>query len=313
MSRIIRTRYRMPTFLLFAVMLLAAPARSQDQRLFTMNPVGDEAFGIILQAYEYDRDLPLNAVVMETLDMENCTRQLIAFDSAGDSRVPCYLAIPKTGTAPFPCVILLHGHTGNKGEWWRDDSYYGGGLVSKAFLSNGFAVLALDARYHGERRPASEDLMPGSLYSKHRYSRTVDMIVDSVVDYRRAVDYIETRPEIDAARIGVHGYSMGGMMTFLLTGTEPRIKVTVSCVTWNWDNPTPKYQYIAPYNFARAIGNRPFLMMMGRKDPILPLDGAERLYHLVEKPSTKLILYDSDHRLPDDYIGESLKWMQGHL
>ncbi len=313
MSRITRNRYRIPAFLLFAVMLLAAPAQSQDQRLFTMNPVGEEAFGIIRQAYEYDRDLPLNAVVMETLDMDTCTRQLIAFDSVGDSRVPGYLAIPKTGVKPFPCVILLHGYTGNKGEWWQDDSFYAGGLVSKAFLTSGYAVLALDARYHGERRPPLDDLMPGPLLNRGLYSRAIDMIVGSVVDYRRAIDYLETRAEIDSTRIGVHGYSMGGMMTFLLTGTEPRIKAAVSCVTWNWDNPSEKYQLIAPYNFARAIGDRPFLMMMGRSDTLLPLEAAERLYTLVEKPTTNLILFDSNHRLPDAYIGESLAWFQGHL
>ncbi len=278
-----------------------------------MNPVGPEAFEIILQSYEYDKDMPLNTEITEICDSDNCTRKKFVFDGMHDSRVPGYLAIPKQGDGPFPCIILLHGHTGNKDEWWRDDSFYKGGLVTKAFLSNGFAVLALDAAYHGERIPGDESLKPGELRKRGWHNRSVDMIVQSVTEYRRAIDYLETRPEIDTTRLGVHGYSMGGMMAFLLTGTDGRIKVTVSCVTWNWDNPIGKYQLIAPYNFARAIGDRPFLMMMGQSDPLLPAEAAKRLYGLVEKQSTSFIMFDCGHQLPTDYIGKSLGWFQKYL
>jgi len=61
------------------------------------------------------------------------------------------------------------------------------------------------------------------------------------------------------------------------------------------------------------VGDRPFLMMMGENDPILPFEAAERLYRLIEKPSTRFISYDSGHRLPDEYIKESLSWFKRHL
>ena len=302
----------------FAAVLLIAftitfSASAQEKKSYPMIPVDDESFEVIRQCYEYDRGMPLDARVVETSKLGNCTREKIVFTGIRDSRVPGYLAIPKTGKPPYPCIILLHGHTGNKGEWWQDDSFYKGGLVTKAFLPAGYAVLALDAQYHGERAAFNDYESPGGLHRRKWYSRSIEMIVQSVVEYRKAIDYLETRPEIDESRIGVHGYSMGGMMAFLLTGVESRVKTTVSCVTWNWSVDTPKYTLIAPQNFARAIGDRPFLMMMGRKDPLLPAEAAERLYGLVKKPTTHFIFYDSGHRLPVEYIDEALSWFKKHL
>ena len=145
------------------------------------------------------------------------------------------------------------------------------------------------------------------------YRRWIEMMIQSVIDYRRAVDYLETRPEIDASRIGVHGYSMGGMMAFILTGVEPRVRVTVACVAGKQKTEYEKYALIAPHNFTRDVGTRPFLMMMGKKDTLVPEAYSRKLYSLIEAPSTKFILYDSGHRLPDEYISESLGWFQGHL
>jgi len=299
--------------LITAVIVLCCAASAVAEDNYPMIPVGEEAYEMIVQSYRYDKSIPLNASVVETKKMPNCSREKIVFDGVRDGRVPGYLALPKTGKAPYPVIILLHGHTGHKDEWWMDDSFYGGGLVTKAFLPEGYAVLALDAQYHGERKADNNYESPNMLHSRGWHSRSIDMVIQTVSEYSRAIDYLETRPEIDMSRIGVHGYSMGGMMAFLLTATEPRIKTTVSCVTWNWKIDNPKYNLIAPHNFAQGIGDRPFLMMMGKKDPILPLDAAERLYRLIEKPSTNLILYDSGHRLPDDYIGESLSWFKLHL
>jgi hypothetical protein len=49
----------------------------------------------------------------------------------------------------------------------------------------------------------------------------------SIIDARRAMDWIETRPELDAARIGVFGVSMGGIRAAILTPVDPRVKAAV--------------------------------------------------------------------------------------
>ncbi len=295
------------------ILCLTTLTEAVHAQSFPMEPVGDEAFEMIRLFYEYDRSIPLDAEVVETRTMDNCRREKIVFRGIGDQLVPGYLALPKSGDGPFPVIILLHGHTGNKDEWWRDDSYYRGGLVTKAYLPAGYAVLALDARYHGERSVHNGYESPRVFHQREWFNRSADMIIDSVRDYRRAIDYLETRDDIDASRIGVHGYSMGGMMAFLLTGVDDRVQVTVSHVTWNWDVDIPKYRAIAPPVFARAVANRPFLMQMGRTDPLLPMEAAERLYRLVESQKTRLIFHDSGHQLPVVYIDKSLAWFREHL
>lgn len=54
-----------------------------------------------------------------------------------------------------------------------------------------------------------------------------DTLVHSAIDARQAIDWIETRAEIDAQRIGVFGISMGGIRASFLTPLEPRIRAAV--------------------------------------------------------------------------------------
>ena len=151
----------------------------------------------------------------------------------------------------------------------------------------------------------------------HRYR---DLVVQSVVEYRRALDYLDTREEIDANRAGMIGYSMGGHMTFILTGIDPRIDVSVACVTPSMTERMMSIRIkekasfvIAPYEFAAAVDSRPFLMLMGRSDPAYSVGEAEQLHDLIGGSSKKLIWYESEHRLPDEYIGDAVDWFQSHL
>ncbi|NND97180.1 MAG: hypothetical protein HKN47_07620, partial [Pirellulaceae bacterium] len=107
----------------------------------------------------------------------------------------------------------------------------------------------------------SEDGDPNGI-SNHRNHFTVnEMVIQGTRDWRRAIDYVSTRKEIDSKRIGMVGYSMGGWQTFILTAVEPRIRVSVSCVV---PSLVGQSSPIAPKDYARGIGSRPLLMLMGR-------------------------------------------------
>ena len=136
------------------------------------------------------------------------------------------------------------------------------------------------------------------------------MEVETVVDYRRAIDYLETRSDINSGKIGVIGYSMGGNLTFLLTAVEPRIKSAVACVT-----PVINCQLCgdAAHNFAKEIGNRPFLMLMGRLDQLYSKDDAQQLYNLIPGPIKELVFYDTGHQLPPEYTTKAANWHKEHL
>ena len=125
-------------------------AWAQEVPKTVTRPIGDEAFAILKLFYDYDRDASLEARIVGKEDRPNCTREKIVF-RVRDSWVVGYLGIPKSGTPPYPCVLLLHGITGEKEKWWEKDNYCSGGNMTNALLKDGFAVFSPDAPYHGER------------------------------------------------------------------------------------------------------------------------------------------------------------------
>lgn len=180
-----------------------------------MKPVGEEAFSVMQQFFDYDKGMPLQINIVNRQDEAGYVREKIIFNEADDSRVPAYLAIPKNGKAPYPCVCTLHGIGASKEDWWKDSSFLSGGLLTKQLLAAGFAVFSLDAEYHGERM-SQNDFESPEVFTFHKgwFLRARDMIVQTAVEHRRAIDYLATRSDIDTSRIGIIGYSMGGMITF---------------------------------------------------------------------------------------------------
>jgi predicted esterase len=281
--------------------------------------LGDDAFQAILQFYQYDKEIPLDVALVETMDRERYVREKIVFRGGNDYRVPGYLAIPKAGTPPYPCVLQIHGMTLSKEEFWRSDSYHKGHLLTPTLLDAGFAVLSLDAQYHGERiiyNDFQSTLV--MVFRKGWINRLREMVVQTVLDYRRAIDYLETRKEIDPERIGAIGYSLGGAMAINLTGVDPRIKVLTACVTPSLIRPRwPKQHHlsaIVPINFMRAINGRPILMLMGRNDTgQCTVEEAQTRYDLIEGESKELVFYESGHRLPEEHVKKAAEWFTRHL
>jgi dipeptidyl aminopeptidase/acylaminoacyl peptidase len=309
-------------FVCFVVSLCVVTILAQDEEQKAQPEVasfGDEAFQAILQFYQYDKDIPLDSAVVEKIDRKQYLREKIVLRGANDYRVPGYLAIPKAGKLPYPCVLQIHGMTLSKEDFWESNSYHKGHLLTQALLDKGIAVFALDAQYHGERSLFNDfESTAVMLFKQKRINRLREMVVQTIVDYRKAIDYLETRKEIDLNRIGVIGYSLGGSMSFVLGGVDSRIKVIIACVSptfmrQRWTN-QHNISAIAPFNFVRAIKGRPLLMLMGRNDDFnYTVEEARALYDLIEGESKEIVFYDSKHRLPEEHISKALEWFKDHL
>lgn len=137
------------------------------------------------------------------------------------------------------------------------------------------------------------------------------MIVQSVIAYRRSIDYLASRVEIDTAKLGIIGYSMGGMMTFKLTAIDPRIKVAVASVTPILKEP---HSAMAVYNYASSITNQPFLMLMGNRDERnYSKADAQHLHDLIISNTKELIFYESGHQVPGEWTKKATHWMEKYL
>src|SRR4051812_28920493 len=183
-------------FVAFLMLLAAGVAHS-----VTAQTGAATADALRLAVYDYDRAVALNAELKPLADKTEAqtalrTRWHLAYDSVHDQRVTAIFTIPKKFAAPYPAVILLAGSGGHK-----DTDYVR--IASDLMSTLGYATLSIDAQYHGERsRPErSGDIHLIGLDTMR------DAWIQTVVDLRRAVDYLQSRPDIDGKSLGYLGFS----------------------------------------------------------------------------------------------------------
>jgi dienelactone hydrolase len=119
------------------------------------------------------------------------------------------------------------------------------------------------------------------------------------------------REEVDMKRIGLVGYSMGGMDSFYLLSVEPRVKTAVACVP---PLVSGGYGPASPIDYSWGVKGKSFLMLLGRKDEMGDPARVEASYHeYIESPESKMIWYDQGHKLTDIYVPDALAWVKERL
>jgi dienelactone hydrolase len=172
-----------------------------------------------------DRPLvPLNAEVRNLGESNGVKDAYFTYATEAGQRVPGLWYQLANATGRRPVVILLHGTGGNK-EGMRD--------LLETYAQAGFAAIAIDGRYHGERAAAghgSADYQAAILRAYRQPGSEHPFFYDTVWDVMRLVDYLGTRDDVDPKRIGLIGISKGGLETYLTAAADPRIAVAVPCI-----------------------------------------------------------------------------------
>ena len=212
--------------LIFAlIVLLRGTDLSAQAR--ELRPVSGDTLAAVLTFFDIDASVPLGAHVVDRGEALGFVREKIVFTGGRGHRVPAYLSLPRS-TGPAPLVLLQHAGASAKESWWLPDSYERGASLTRRLLEAGFAVLALDAQNHGERSSGIGYVPIPTLYFNNRWWASFrDMVVETTTDYRRALQYLQARAEIDLSRIAAIGQSMGAMTSFYLAALEPRVSVVV--------------------------------------------------------------------------------------
>ena len=281
-------------------------AQSADSAIET--PVDDATFEQIREFFEYDKDLPLDPKVFDKWPWRGpqvITK--VSYRSVRGERVPAYLAIPKDYEegSRLPAIVLMHGWNL---FWGKNEDWAQAWLT--ILTSNGYAVLAPDHFFFGERR--SEDTSESD-YNFGPYSKR-DWMVQTVVDLRRGIDYLQQRPAIDPQRIAVFGGSLGGWIGSVLAAVEPRIKTTVLTVpaTDFATEQTAPGMIVNSSNFFPRITS-PLMVVMALQDVEKRNARMLELIKLV-RGKKKFIEYDEQHFLPPDKYNEDiLQWLKDNL
>jgi len=271
--------------------------------------VSNEVYQAIAQFYEYDRNIPLDARIISKHDYQGASNEKIVFTGVSHSQVPSFLIIPKDGREKHPIVLIVDGYSGTKERWLQDDSWPLGGLVTKALLKSGFAIMICDAVYHGERN--YENGFAGQPWFYEYPYASGQMIIHTAMEYRRAMDYLATRADIDNTRIGMLGLSMGGMITFQLASIDSRIKTGVAGLTAIFKE--AEFQSSTPSTFASRVKSNSFLMFMGDKDPFYTMKEARQLYAMIPLQKKEFVEYPTGHTLTMEYVGLVNEWFLKNL
>lgn len=306
------SKFLFPLFLILIFLVTFSNLNSQVKNSGSNEPVSfssDEVYKTIANFFNYDRNIPLNAIVVSSNEFNGSKKEKIVFTGVDNSKVPSYLITPMAGDHPHPVVLLVDGIYGSKDRWLDDNSWPIGGKVTKELLKNGFAVMALDAVYHGERSYENGFAPPPWPFDYPILAR--DMFIHTAIEYRRAIDFLGTRNDIDTSRIGILGLSMGGIITFELTGIDPRIKSAVAGLAPLWKE--AEFQAIVPQTFARHVKCNSFLMFMGSQDGLYTMEDAHRVFNVIPVENKEFVEYDVGHEPPEEYVGKVSEWFKNFL
>ncbi len=144
------------------------------------------------------------------------------FASDAQNRVPGVLLASTNFSGRRPVVIALHGTGGSTANLMA---------LCRKLAERGFIAVAIDARYHGDRKSAKgQNDYHDAIVRAWRGGGEHPFYYDTVWDVMRLVDYLQTRDDVDPARIGLIGISKGGIESYLAAAADPRIAVAVPCI-----------------------------------------------------------------------------------
>jgi len=269
-------------------------------------PVSDAVFAIYKRAFDYD-PTPFKTVIEATDSTpESWVMQRVTFDAAyGGEREIAYLFLPKNARAPYQTIIYFPGaialHSRSSAASLEYDAI-------DFILKSGRAVLYPVYKSTYERGDGLD-----SWYANETNGYR-DHVIWWAKDFRRAIDYLHTRPDIDTLRLAFYGRSWGGYMGGLLPALEPRLKTSVLYVAGlELQRGQPE---VEPVNFLPRI-RMPVLMLNGRYDHFFPIETSQLpMFRLLGTPPDRKrhVIYDGGHFVPRGLlISETLDWLDRYL
>jgi dienelactone hydrolase len=261
--------------------------------------------------FTYDDSRPLDAQIKPTSFSTNEVRvDDVSFTGPGDTFLNAYLLTPSGSEGRHPAVIYAHGAGGDRQE-----------LLGEALqmAGKGTVTLALDMIYSTERAKELPEGMEGA-----RANSKLEQ--EAVKEVRRAVDFLQSRDEVDGDEIGYVGWSQGARMGALTSGVEHRIKAfdliaggaaPVSeyvkyAPTELQDELETLLEKTDPIHFVGLATPSELLFQDGREDKVVPEAALEALAQAGSEPK-ELRWYDAGHVPSEKMWVESRSWLADHL
>jgi len=234
----------------------------------------------------------VQSTLVDRLERDGYVLEKLVLDLNGREPVPAYYVKPCDAGPHIPCLLYNHAHGGDY-LLGKDELLLGRGALcappyAQALTARGWGALCIDTWNFGERRGRSESELFKEMLWKGQVLWGM-MVYDSL----RALDYLVTRPDVDANRIGTIGLSMGSTMAWWTAALDTRVKVCVDiCCLTDFESLLAArgldehgvYYYVPSLvkHFTTAqinalIAPRPHLSLAGNHDRLTPPAGLDRV------------------------------------
>lgn len=253
--------------------------------------------------------VPLRAQTLEVRELPKFRREKFIFESRPGLGVLGYLLTPAGAKPPLAAVVCIPGHGRGvddivgidaEGRERTNKSGYQHDFAVQV-AEHGMAAVAIEPMAFGCRRdPAAKAKGAGQSSCQPAAGAALlfgeTMIGWRVWDVMRTIDWIETRKELDRARVGCMGISGGGTNTLFATALEPRIRAamvsgylntfrdSILSISHCIDNYVPGIlNWCEAYDVAGLIAPRPLFVESGEKDDIFPIEASRASFARVKK------------------------------
>jgi len=222
----------------------------------------------------------------------------VTFDSTDGLKIAAWFIPAQTDSKDGATLILVHGLSANRGEMLNR-----GEILAR----NGYHTLLIDTRDHGDSDGTATTL--GAL---------------EVNDVRGALNYLTTRAEVNAEKIGILGHSSGGATAIVSAAQIPELRVIVSesayssvfdmavpvvtalsgrppfpstsVVLWFMDQETgAPVSAVSPMMDAAKLAPRPLLVIHGEKDDLLDVSHSQRIFDAAGEPKDRYLVANAGH------------------
>jgi dienelactone hydrolase len=251
----------------------------------------------------------LESKTLEVREFPTYRREKFVFQSRPDSWVLGYLLTPKSEKRQYPVVIAMPGHGRGVDDIVGIDEH-GQDRTTKVgyeydyaiqVLEHGMAAVAIEPMAFGCRRDPVNKKKGLTANACQPTAGAALLLGQTMIGWRvwdvmRTIDWIETRSELNAARVGCMGCSGGGTATLFSTALEPRIKAalvssylntfrdSIMSVSHCIDNYVPGIlNWAEMYDVAGLAAPRPLFAESGEQDTIFPVAAARASFERVKK------------------------------
>lgn len=278
---------------------------------------------------------PKPAQTIKVEEHPTFTLEHLVLDLNGQEPVPAYLLIPKKRKEKAPGLLYLHAHGGTY-PVGRQELLDGRRVLpayAKSLAEMGIVTLAIDSWCFGDR--ASQNKQQGE-WDTFKSMLWMGQVLWGMIifDDLRSVDYLAQRPEVDPARIGAFGLSMGSTRAWWLAALDPRVKLCIDlCCLTDFEELIKIrnlkghgiYYYVPKLlkHFQTAQINeliipRKHLSLNGRLDALTPPKGVEKIRdHLMplyrehgQEKDCRIELFDCGHEETPAMRALVHEWLQ---